>query len=297
MTERPTMEQGTRHYYIPHGSYWPIVGSIGLALLLIGFARLLTDAPAGPVMMSAGFTLTLVMLFGWFGAVIGESLSGRYNAQVDRSFRWGMVWFIFSEVMFFSGLFGALFYARILAVPWLGGEGAGGPTHLVLWPDFNAFWPLLQMPNPAGFDIPKQAMPVQGIPAINTLILLSSSLTLTWAHWGLKRDQHWRLIAGLAVTALLGTLFVLLQAQEYIHAYQELNLRLSSGVYGSTFFLLTGFHGAHVSAGTVMLSVMLLRGIAGHFNADKHFAFEASAWYWHFVDMVWLCLFIFVYWL
>lgn len=291
------MKQDSGHYYIPHGSYWPIVGSIGLALLLSGFARFLTGASAGPLMMSSGITLTIVMLFGWFSSVINESMSGSYNAQVDRTFRKGMGWFIFSEVMFFGAFFGALFYARVLAVPWLGGAGTGMPTHMVLWPDFQAHWPLLHTPDPTGFDQPKQAMAPQGIPAINTLILLTSSVTVTWAHWGIKRDQRWRLIIGLLLTVLLGVVFLVLQAHEYAEAYANLNLKLSSGVYGSTFFLLTGFHGAHVTAGATILSVMLLRAFSGHFNASRHFAFEAASWYWHFVDVVWLCLFIFVYWL
>jgi cytochrome c oxidase subunit 3 len=290
------MKHGTAGYYVPHGSYWPIVGAIGLALLTIGFARLLTDASAGPLLMASGGTLLIVMLFGWFSTVINESLSGSYNAQVDRTFRKGMLWFIFSEVMFFAAFFGALFYARELAVPWLGGEGARGLTHM-LWPDFHAEWPLLTYPDPSGFTQPKEAMEPTGIPAINTLILLSSSVTVTWAHWGIKRNQRWRLTAGLALTVALGVIFLVLQAHEYALAYENLNLKLSSGVYGSTFFMLTGFHGAHVTIGAIMLLVMLFRAISGHFDASRHFAFEAASWYWHFVDVVWLCLFVFVYWL
>jgi cytochrome c oxidase subunit 3 len=237
------------------------------------------------------------MLVGWFGTVIGENQAGRYNGQVDRSFRWGMAWFIFSEVMFFGALFGALFYARVLSVPWLGGEGAGAATHVVLWPQFEALWPLLEMPDPGRYEVPRGVMDPAGIPAFNTLVLLSSSVTVTWAHWGIKRGRRLWLIAGLGLTLCLGVLFLALQAHEYLHAYRELNLKPSSGVYGSTFFLLTGFHGAHVIAGALMLAVMLGRGVAGHFSRGNHFAFEAASWYWHFVDVVWLCLFTFVYWL
>lgn len=291
------MRQQHAAYYVPHGSYWPILGAIGLALLLTGFARQLTGAGGGPPLMASGAILTLAMVVGWFGTVINESLSGRYNPQVERSFRKGMVWFIFSEVMFFAAFFGALFYVRELAVPWLGGEGADRFTHPVLWPDFQATWPLLELPDPSTFDPAREAMGPTGIPAINTLILLSSSVTVTWAHWGVKQDQHWRLASGLLATVILGATFLSLQVIEYAHAYQELNLKLDSGIYGSTFFLLTGFHGLHVAIGTAILTVMLLRTLAGHFNANRHFAFEAASWYWHFVDVVWLCLFVFVYWL
>jgi cytochrome c oxidase subunit III len=289
--------KGPEQYYVPHGSWWPIVGSIGLTLLVVGAARLLTEASFGSELMAAGGTLVLVMLVGWFGSVIGEGLAGRYNAQVGRSFRWGMGWFIFSEVMFFGAFFFALFYARLLSVPWLGGEGTGASTHLVLWPDFAHAWPLLQPPEAGRFDVPTQAVEAGGVPAYNTLILLTSSLTLTWAHWGLKQGRRGRLLLGMGATLLLGVLFLMFQAQEYVHAWQELNLKLSSGVYGSVFYLLTGFHGLHVTIGVIILAVMLMRALARHFTAGNHFAFEAASWYWHFVDLVWLFLFTFVYWL
>jgi len=129
------------------------------------------------------------------------------------------------------------------------------------------------------------------------VILLSSGITVTWAHWGLKENKRRQLILGLAATVFLGFLFVFLQAEEYIHAYHELNLTLESGIYGSTFFMLTGFHGFHVTMGAIILLIVLLRSMRGHFTPEHHFAFEAAAWYWHFVDVVWLGLFIFVYWL
>ncbi|MCW8847588.1 MAG: cytochrome c oxidase subunit 3, partial [Sedimenticola sp.] len=135
-----------------------------------------------------------------------------------------------------------------------------------------------------------------GIPAINTLLLLSSGATITWAHWGLKLNNQKTLVRGLIATITLGLLFVVFQAYEYIHAYEELNLTLRSGIYGSTFYMLTGFHGFHVSMGAIMLMSILGRSLKGHFSAHNHFAFEAVAWYWHFVDVVWLGLFIFVYW-
>jgi len=281
-------------YYLPHGTHWPILGSIGLTTLLVGFAILLNGADAGMVVMVIGAVILALMMFGWFGTVIRESESGAYNEQVDRSFRWSMGWFIFSEVMFFGAFFGALFYTRQYAVPWVGGEGTKLMTGELLWPAFESAWPTN---GPAGIGGAFQAMPAWGVPALNTLILLSSGVTVTLAHWALKQEKRGQLIGWLAATIALGFLFVGLQAFEYWEAYAHLNLKLTTGIYGSTFFMLTGFHGAHVTIGAIMLTVMLCRALAGHFTPDRHFGFEATAWYWHFVDVVWLGLFTFVYWL
>ncbi|GMQ96878.1 MAG: cytochrome c oxidase subunit 3 [Gammaproteobacteria bacterium] len=284
-------------YYIPNGTNWPILGSIGLTLILSGFAVLLNEIAAGKWMMILGALVFIYMLFGWFGTVIHESQAGTYNSQVDFSFRLGMGWFIFSEVMFFAVFFGVLFYARVLSVPWLAGEGDGVMTHAVLWSNFIGEWPLLNNPDPEMFKSPEGIIPAWGIPAINTVILLSSGVTVTLAHWALKEQKRSALQLWLLATVILGFLFVYLQAIEYIHAYKELNLTLGSGIYGSTFFMLTGFHGLHVTLGATMLVVILIRVFKGHFTPDNHFAFEAVAWYWHFVDVVWLGLFIFVYWI
>lgn len=286
------MAQAHGGYYVPHGSRWPIIGSIGLFTMMAGFANYLNGSSI--TWMLVGVAILLVMMFGWFGTVIHESESGLYNEQVDFSFRWGMGWFIFSEVMFFAAFFGALFYARTYAIPWLGGDEVKWMTHEVLWPNFRQVWPT-NGPEHLGGEF--ASMSAWGLPAINTLILLSSGITVTWAHWGLKENRRQQLILGLAATVALGFLFVFLQAQEYIHAYHELHLTLETGIYGSTFFMLTGFHGFHVTMGAIILTVVLLRSIRGHFSPDHHFAFEAAAWYWHFVDVVWLGLFIFVYWL
>ena len=282
-------------YYIPHGTKWPIMGSIGLTLLLGGFAAKLNGSGVGGTVMILGVLIVIAMMFLWFGQVIAESEAGTYNQQVDHSFRWGMGWFIFSEVMFFAAFFGALYYARIYSVPWLGGEGAGGvSTNPMLWPNFEAAWPT-NGPGNVGGDF--ESMPAWGVPALNTIILLSSGVTVTFAHWAILRDRRSQFVLWLLATVLLGFLFVGFQAYEYAEAYSHMNLKLSTGVYGSTFFMLTGFHGAHVTIGAIMLTTMLLRGLKGHFSAKNHFAFEAAAWYWHFVDVVWLGLFIFVYWL
>ena len=241
--------------------------------------------------MGAGVLIFTVMLFGWFGTVIRESEGGTYQSWEDRSFRMGMSWFIFSEVMFFAAFFGALYYAREFSVPWLLGEGAGLSTHTYLWPDYTEIWPTNGPGDLGGSDFHMGWWP---LPFINTVILLTSGLTVTWAHHGIKEQNRRQIIIGLFLTVALGFIFVFLQGVEYIHAYDE-GMKLSSGIYGSTFFMLTGFHGMHVTLGAIMLTVMLFRAIAGHFTPGRHFAFEAAAWYWHFVDVVWLGLFIFVY--
>jgi len=283
------------NYYIPHGTHWPIIGSIGLTTTVVGFARFLHGSEM--TMMFLGIAIIIFMMYGWFGQVIDESMAGLYNKQVDMSFRWGMGWFIFSEVMFFGAFFGALFYARAFSIPWLGGASNNDATAWLLWPDFEAVWPLLAVPMAENFEVAKQAMGAWGLPAINTAILLTSGLTVTLAHHALKRRDNVWLVYWLFATVALGFLFVGLQAMEYIHAYGELNLRLDSGIYGSTFFMLTGFHGFHVTMGATMLLVIMIRAMKGHFSPENHFAFEAVAWYWHFVDVVWLGLFIFVYWI
>ena len=284
-------------YFIPEPSRWPIIATTAIFLMFVGGATTLNGMGSGPSILGVGFLMFVYMLFGWFGEVIGESESGKYNDQVDVSFRMGMGWFIFSEVMFFAAFFGALYYARMYSVPWLGGEGAKVATHHFLWNDFKAAWPLFSPPSTYGFTHFKETIGAWGVPFLNTLILLTSGATVTWAHWGLQKDNRGQLILGLLMTVALGATFVFMQAQEYGHAYHELGLTLNSGIYGATFFLLTGFHGFHVTMGTVMLASILGRSLKGHFTAKHHFAFEAVAWYWHFVDVVWIGLFIFVYWL
>jgi cytochrome c oxidase subunit 3 len=279
-------------YYLPEPSYWPIVGSVGLFLTLGGLAHLLHGGTS--LVMMAGAVVLLVMLFGWFGTVIRESERGLYNDQVDMSFRMGMGWFIFSEVMFFAAFFGALFYARTYSVPWLGGAANNVMTNELLYPAFEAMWPTN---GPGEMGGAYRPMGAWGIPAINTMILLSSGVTVTLAHWALKKSQRTGLVLWLAATVALGFLFLGLQVYEYTHAYSDYNLKLNTGIYGTTFYMLTGFHGLHVTLGAIMLLVILVRSIKGHFTAEHHFAFEAVAWYWHFVDVVWLGLFVFVYWL
>ena len=287
-------------YYVPAQSQWPIIACIGLLVTVTGLGHWFNDLSAerdsasGLLIFFIGVLLLIWMFFGWFGSVVRENRAGLYSAQMDRSFRWGMSWFIFSEVMFFAAFFGALFYIRYWVGPWLGGEGDKGISNM-LWPGFEYSWPLLQNPDPKVFPGPSEVIGPWGLPLINTLLLVTSSFTLTFAHHALRRGQRGPLKLWLGLTLLLGFAFLVLQAEEYIHAYTELGLTLGSGIYGATFFMLTGFHGAHVTIGAIMLSVMFVRVLRGHFTADDHFGFEAAAWYWHFVDVVWICLFVFVY--
>ena len=287
-------------YFVPTKSYWPIVAAISMFVTVYGAAHWLNSQPGdasslGKPLFYVGFAMILGMFFGWFRSVIRESLSGSYNGQVDRSFRMGMMWFIFSEVMFFGAFFGALFYARAISVPWLGGEGHGVLTHQFLWSNYSAAWGAGGGGGPGSVGGRFSTIGPWGLPLLNTLILLTSSVTITIAHHALNSGHRGRILLFLGLTVLLGATFLNFQAHEYMEAYKELNLTLHSGVYGSTFFMLTGFHGLHVTLGTIMLAVIWLRVLKGHFNKEHQFGFEAVAWYWHFVDVVWLGLFMFVY--
>ena len=264
---------------------------MGAALLLTmaGASAWVNDVSWGPYANLAGIVFALVVLYNWFGDAIKESESGLYGRNVDLSYRWSMSWFIFSEVMFFGAFFGALFYARSISLPWL-----EDLDHKMLWPDFSSQW---GNTGPAGTVQEFKTMGPFPIPTINTALLLTSGLTLTISHHALRAGHRAQTAFWLFATVLLGAVFMGFQAFEYHHAYTELNLKLSSGIYGSTFFMLTGFHGFHVTMGAIMLSVVLYRVLRGHFTPDHHFAFEGAAWYWHFVDVVWLGLYVVVYWM
>jgi len=284
-------------YYVPHGSPWPILGSVALFCLMLGAVSWLNDWAEGWAMIPGALLLAAMFVF-WFGTVIGENQRGMYDQQVRRSFRLGMIWFIFSEVMFFAAFFGALFYARVLVMPWEGGEGVKLLNKLLLWKNFDPVWPTNGPAHLGGrADGTFSVIPAFSLPAINTMILLTSGLTVTLAHHALRASKRNALTFWLACTFVLGFTFVGLQAHEYGEAYRDFGLRLSTGIYGSTFFMLTGFHGLHVTIGAIMLLIIWFRVLRGHFTPTKHFAFEAVSWYWHFVDVVWLGLFIFVYWI
>jgi len=283
-------------YYVPAQSPWPIVGAVALFLIAVGAGNYVVQATKGETgygghILLAGIAVLLVMLVGWFKNQIDESMAGLYSDQLGRSYRQGMSWFIFSEVMFFAAFFGALYYARFISVPWLGGASNNAMTNEVLWPTFEAMWPLVSTPG----GTTTQEMSAAGLPTINTVILLISSITLHFAHVGLEQNKRKQLTLMLGITILLGCGFLFLQVEEYIHAYRDLGLTLQSGIYGNTFFMLTGFHGMHVTLGTIILIVLFFRVLKWHFTPENHFAFQAGSWYWHFVDVVWVMLYIFVY--
>ncbi|NEX64313.1 cytochrome c oxidase subunit 3 [Noviherbaspirillum galbum] len=279
---------GAPYYFVPGPSRWPVLAGSSLLLTMAGASAWVNGVSWGPVANILGILATLVVLYFWFGDAIKESEGGLYNNRIDTSYRWSMSWFIFSEVMFFAGFFGALFYARTITMPWL-----GDIDHKILWPDFAPQWG-----NTPGGTIENFAkMGPFPIPTINTALLLTSGVTLTIAHHALRAGHRGKTAFWLAATILLGAVFMGFQAYEYAHAYHELNLKLTSGIYGSTFFMLTGFHGFHVTLGAIMLAVVLVRVMRGHFTPDHHFGFEGAAWYWHFVDVVWLGLYVVVYWL
>ncbi|MFZ5520614.1 MAG: cytochrome c oxidase subunit 3 [Pseudomonadota bacterium] len=283
------------YYYVPGPSRHPVMAAFGLFFVILGASQWTNGHAWGAYSLAFGLLWWLFVLKQWFGDAIRESESGLYGDRIDVSYRWSMAWFIFSEVMFFGAFFGALFWSRYVTLPTL-----GSLENALLWPDFKAVWPSAgggATASPAGTVEPFGLMSPLGIPTLNTALLLTSGVTLTIAHHALRAGHRGKAIAFMWMTVILGAVFLGFQGYEYFHAYHELNLKLSSGIYGSTFFMLTGFHGMHVLVGMLMLLVITLRLMRGHFTPERHFGFEGAAWYWHFVDVVWLGLYVVVYWL
>ncbi len=289
MSKSLTPSSSGTAYFVPHPSHHPIAAAFGLLGIMLSLTLWINGQAWAAMTFGAALAWLFFVLWGWFGDAIGESEAKQYGKNVDKAYRWSMSWFIFSEVMFFAAFFGALFYARTISNP-----SFGDIDHQLLWPHFEAIWPNA---GPAQAFLTFKAMTPWPIPTINTALLLASGATLTLSHHALRADHRRSATIWLGVTIALGLIFLFMQGFEYFHAYHALNLTLTSGVYGSLFFLLTGFHGFHVTLGTLMLSVVFLRMLRGHFSADHHFAFEGAAWYWHFVDVVWLGLYVVVYWL
>jgi cytochrome c oxidase subunit III len=286
---------GTPYYYVPAPSRHPVMMAIGLFFVILGAGQWINGHGWGAYSLLFGLLWVAFVLRQWFGEAAGESEGGLYSDRIDVSFRWSMAWFIFSEVMFFAAFFGALYWARVHSVPSL-----GSLENALLWPDFKAVWPS-SVPgataSPASTIEPFQTMGPWPLPTINTALLLTSGVTLTIAHHALLAGQRAKTIAWMWITVVLGTVFLICQGYEYAHAYSDLNLKLDSGIYGSTFYMLTGFHGFHVFVGTLMLLFITIRLMKGHFTPSRHFGFEGAAWYWHFVDVVWLGLYLIVYWM
>ena len=283
------------YYFVPGPSRHPVMASIGLFFVILGAGQWITGHEWGMYSLAFGMLWWLTVLYQWFSESIRESEGGQYGHKIDLSYRWSMSWFIFSEVMFFGAFFTALWWARSHSVPAL-----GSLENALLWPDFKAVWPSIQAgatAAPAGTVEPFQTVGPFWLPTINTALLLTSGVTLTIAHHALVAGQRSKTIAFMWLTVLLGFVFLIVQGYEYYHLYTDLNLKMSSGIFGSTFFMLTGFHGFHVFLGMLMLFFITLRLQKGHFTPQRHFGFEGAAWYWHFVDVVWLGLYVLVYWM
>ena len=284
-------------YYVPEQSKLPIITATGMGILAFGAASWVIEG-GSPTIFLIGLLIMVLVMYKWWSIVIDENMRGLANDQLKKSYVLGMLWFIFSEVMFFAAFFGALFYVRFWVVDWIGEAddvvGGRGPSSMI-WPDYVPEWPLLNNPNPEQFPAPAGVIGAWGLPLVNTLLLVASSFTVTLAHHAINDGERKKIVGWLMVTIALGLAFLVCQGVEYYEAYTHYGLTLSSGIFGSTFFMLTGFHGAHVTIGTIMLIVMLGRAMKGHFTKTDCFGFEAAAWYWHFVDVVWLLLFILVY--
>ena len=283
------------YYYVPAPSRHPVMMSISLFFVVFGAGQWVNAHAWGMYSVLFGMLWCAFVLRQWFGEAAAEAEGGLLSDRVDISYRWSMAWFIFSEVMFFAAFFGALYWARVHSVPSL-----GSAENALLWPDFKAAWPSAvagATASPAGTVEPFRTMGPWPLPTINTALLLTSGVTLTIAHHALIAGRRASTILWMWITVLLGVVFLGCQAYEYMHAYRDLNLKLSSGIYGSTFYMLTGFHGFHVLVGTLMLLVITIRLMKGHFTPERHFGFEGAAWYWHFVDVVWLGLYFIVYWM
>ena len=272
-------------YHILDPSPWPLIGSIGaliMALGGIGYMRSLAEgefvllglnlAASGPTVFLIGLAIVLYTMFAWWSDTVKESQEGHHTRVVSIHLRYGMLLFIASEVMFFVAWFWAFFDASLFP---------GEAIQEARVAHTGGHWP------PDGIEV----LDPWHLPLYNTVILLLSGTTVTWAHHALLEDDRKTLKGMLLVTILLGVLFSYVQAYEYGHA----PFAFSESIYGATFFMATGFHGFHVLVGTIFLIVCLLRVMAGQMTAEKHFGFEAAAWYWHFVDVVWLFLFCAVY--
>lgn len=253
-------------YHIIDPSPWPFVISFGLFFFTFGTAMYFHSYTGGLLLTFTGFIIIILTMYTWFRDIVREAVfEGQHTMQVQLGLRNGMLLFIFSELLFFMSFFWAFFHASL------------APT-----PEIGSLWP------PLGIE----TINAWGVPLLNTLILLTSGATITWAHHSLILGDRRNTILSLIITISLAVFFTLIQAYEYV----ESSFSISDSVYGTTFFLLTGFHGLHVIIGTIFILVSLLRLINGHFTKTHHFGFEAAAWYWHFVDVVWLFLFVAVYW-
>jgi cytochrome c oxidase subunit 3 len=265
-------------YHLVDPSPWPVLGAFSAGITAVGLVLFMHDVTA--LLLPVGVIMLLATVAIWWRDVVREAHGGHHTKIVQLGLRYGMALFIASEVMFFAAFFWAFFDASLYfdqAQMWMRVLYTGGE------------WP------PAGVE----AIEALDLPLLNTMILLLSGCTVTWAHHGMVNGDRTTLINALIITVLLGLFFTSVQIYEYGHAtfafaFQD-GVAGAGGIYPSVFYMATGFHGFHVVVGTIFLMVCLVRAMKGHFNPDQHFGFEAAAWYWHFVDVVWIFLFSFVY--
>lgn len=285
-------------YYVPEHSAWPIIGAIGLFLLGLGSINLFSTGLTGPILFFIGAAILVIMFIGWMTTVVKESRAGLYDAQMNRTFRWGMIWFIFTDAMMFVAFFGALWYVRYFTLPWLSGTATildSGLTHLILWPDFTATWPLLKNPNPGLFPGPQQGFGISGIPTLNLLIMISSAVTLSLAYIGVRHKQRLLLISGVLATLILGVLFLDLQSEEYRLALTHFAITFGSGIYGSIALMIMALHMLHVVVGLILLLAIIIRSSLGHFNTHHYFFIQATLWFWNLITIVWVIGFLSIY--
>jgi len=283
-------------YYVPDHSIWPIVGTLGLFGFAVGSLNF--SSLWGMIVFSLGALTLLVMLFGWMHDVVRESGADLYDAQMGRTFRWGMFWLLLGETFFFGTALGALIYVRFASLPWMAGTGSGGSimTHYVLWPNFQNTWPLLVGPNPNAFPLPKMTPTAWGLPLLNTLILLMSAITAIFSWRALLTKKQQLAIAGMSVTLLLGLAFLVSQVYFLFQLATKYGVTIASGIYGSLFYFLNTFHLIHIVVGLILFAVILLLTIKNHFNAERTFGFSASVLFWSFLTVIWLFIFVCVYW-
>ena len=290
-------------YHLVDPSPWPLLASLSALVMAVGFIIWMHSMDGGPGVFGIqgpsvffiGAIALIAMAFFWWRDVVKEAHSGHHTPVVQLHLRYGMILFIATEVMFFAAWFWAYFDAALFPggvhpLPITMPDGTVAPSDNVIGlvqrnELTGGHWP------PAPSDAFRSTFDPWGLPLVNTLILLLSGTTVTWAHHSLLENDRKGLVWGLTLTVALGLLFTLLQAYEYGHAA----FNYSGHIYGATFFMATGFHGAHVIIGTIFLAVCLARALKGHFTPKQHFGFEAAAWYWHFVDVVWLFLFACIY--
>ena len=261
-------------YHLVDPSPWPLVGGVAALALTIGIVLFMHEVDtAGVLAIIGALGIAVTMVYWWRDVIREATFEGFHNPVVQIGMRFGMALFIASEVMFFAAWFWAFFDASLFS-----GEAIQEARVAFT----GGTWP------PEGVEV----FDAFHLPLVNTIILLSSGATATWAHHGLREGNASQLKLGLILTIILGISFTAIQAYEYSHAA----FGFTDGIYSSTFYMATGFHGAHVIIGTIFLTVCLGRAMANHFKPDHHFGFEAAAWYWHFVDVVWLFLFFCIYW-